>query len=96
VQETATQTKKSGLKGKCDRGNVPSVPPATGPRRVGGKLAEAHIIYGVSTCGGVTPITGLRVSQRQQRKKPRAEVWGQSEVDRSVQRSQSLHKAPLA
>ena len=37
------------------------MPPATGPRRVGGKLAEAHISYRASTCGGVTPITGLRV-----------------------------------
>ena len=74
MQENATQTKKSGLKGKRDRGHAPSVPPATGPRRVGGKLAEARFTYRASTCGGVPPITGLRVFQR---KRPRAESRSQ-------------------
>jgi hypothetical protein len=38
VQENATQTKKLGLKGKCDRRDVPSVPPATQGLGRGGKL----------------------------------------------------------
>ena len=41
-----------------------------GPRRVGGKLAKAHL-YRASARGSVTPITGLRVSPNEKSPAPK-------------------------
>ena len=62
--KTATQTSEIGGYGEVWPGASALTHAAghTGPRRVGGKLAEAHTTYSAQTCGSVTPITELRVS----------------------------------
>jgi hypothetical protein len=50
-------------------GQAPSrTPPATQGLGAGGELAEAEPFYSASTCGSVTPITGLRVQRRPPRR----------------------------